>query len=866
MPTAFLSASWRLLSLKPVLAFCGLLLWSVLAPHSAFAGPYDDLLKKGRDHFGLFQFNDARDCFQKAVELDGKRSEGYFHLGNTLRKLNDNTGALSAYEKAHSIDSDETDCKKALAGLYFQLAREARSSNNKSQMLDSLKKAVTVYPQNTQAAASLMDLLAKDSAWDQILTMGDLLKRSNRDALDAGDDKALQASLVIAARAAIERKEFSRAREFLHAAGMIRHPNEELNRMLKGLPATSKTASVSLVSEGRDLLEQRKYKLALEKLKQAQEAEPSNAELEGLLAEAQRKVSVEDFLQAAAEAEKGNNFEEALEHLNRAIGMDEENLALRKRAEELTKRYEKAQAEQARKKNLDLQKRQAAVEQNKKLAVLLKAAKENESKQAFDAALTNFQQALVMAPDDEEIKGAVERVKGLAGDAQERRSRLGQNLRKANEHIGRGEYDQAYGLLKEASEDSYAPPAEVFPALIECLLKLDKIDEAETAGQRLAKIASGSSDVLFAQGVIAYRRQNFSAAGEALAKVSPKSAAQAAEITQMIWMIRWNKYKYGIIICLLFIGWKIFSWLHGLFGSFLKGRAESKIERLLASGKYDQVVPLLEGRLNSGDALSNRRQVLLSLSDAYLRTNRPHEAKDKAAEILSKDPRNAMALRIIGEACFQMGDVSPDGMERILALYKTDENRKDLLQFLINQYKSVKADSKTALDLLHKQVAINADDTDTVIYLAGIYQRRSLFNQQSLKMFERAAKLDPDTPDWIQAQALSHQQAGRREEYDRLMAVGAEKWPGHPLFTQYDEPAPQAAPQPAERPKISLMAPGEDPSSSSSRQRSTPAATPSRQAAPAGTAGVVDGQVCQSCGAANSNREYYCTTCGKPLK
>ncbi|MFZ2957424.1 MAG: tetratricopeptide repeat protein [Candidatus Ozemobacteraceae bacterium] len=863
--------------LRPILLL--LLLLSCDWCGTLYAEPYDDYLKVGRDHFGLFHFPDARVNFQKAIDLDGSRPEGYFHLGMTLKKLNDNAAAIKALEKSFSISSDETDCQKALSELYLQCGKECHQTNNRTGMIDFLKKAVHVYPKNTPIVASLFGIWGKDRAWDQIVSLADLVKTANQDAIEAGDDKNLQAALVWAAKAHIERKEPGRARGYLNSAGMIKQPNDELAHMLKALPAESKAVASSLTVQCRGLIDKGDYKHALEKLKEAQSADSSNAEIDDLISLAQKKLTVSDFLKESAEAEKAGQYEQALELMNRAIGSDEEDQSLRDRAASMAEKLEAFEKQQTKVKNAEISKKQAQLDQNRKLASLLKAARESEAKRVYDSALINFQRALAMDPENAELKASIERVKTATAEVKERQAKAGHSLSRVSELMAQDKHDEAFGLLKEITEDPVVPLIQVYPRLIECCIKLDRLEDADIYCAKLTKLATSSDELTYFQGIIDFKREKYSAAGNSLYKIYGKNPAFSPELSSMIWQIRFQKYKYGLILCLLFFGWKFIIWMKSLLGGLLQSGKDNRIERFLASGKYESVIPLIEQRLNNDDSFPSRRALTLSLADAYLRCNRFQDAKTRAQEVLAKDSKNLMAARIVGEALFQIGEASPEAMERITNLFRMDESRRDVLSFLVNDLKHQSADSKTAMDLLFKQVSLFPDDLDTIVYLAGIYIKRGQFQAASLKIFDRAMKHDPNRPEYAFGHAQSLIQSGRREEGEKALAAGAQRWPGNDLF---ERGAAQQASSPAGRPRITMTAPADarskgaaSPPSESANSESDSNASADEHPAPklsvkkpgtqAAAAQSGEGIVCRSCGASNNPREYYCTTCGKPL-
>ncbi|HNV69452.1 MAG TPA: tetratricopeptide repeat protein, partial [Candidatus Ozemobacteraceae bacterium] len=295
MPHLFPAAWRRVLAFLVVLtAVCSL----------ASGSSYDSMVKKGRDHFGLYQWAQARKSFEQAISLDPTNPDAYYHLGLTLRKLNDLQGAINAFEQALKYKTEEIDCPRHLATIYIQFAKDAKARNDHAAMVDNLRKSIVAYPNNTSVAASLFDFLANDGEWKEVARLGELVRNANREALDAGDDKDLQRALVMTARAYISLQEHARARDFLRLAEMIRHPNDEIAKLKSQIGQTSQAVANNFFSEGKALFEERKYKQALEVLRKAQGAEPGNSEISNLIELTEKRITVADFSQLAREAEK----------------------------------------------------------------------------------------------------------------------------------------------------------------------------------------------------------------------------------------------------------------------------------------------------------------------------------------------------------------------------------------------------------------------------------------------------------------------------------------------------------------------------------------------------------------------------------
>ncbi|MBI3038033.1 hypothetical protein HYY75_03125, partial [bacterium] len=579
----------------------------------------------------------------------------------------------------------------------------------------------------------------------------------------------------------------------------------------------------------------------------AKGAEPDNQEISDLISAINQKINVLDFSKAANEAEARGSLQEALDLVNRALGISENDPTLKARAESLSARIEKNALDKAHREAEALAKRQAKQDFDNKFSALLKAAKNNEENRVFDAALLSYQKALEFDKDNEEIKASIERVKQLSKEDNERIDKLGADLAKANNLFSSENYDQAYTILRELINNPEQPADRILPKLIETCLKLERLDDAEGYTIRLRGIQPNSDELDYFQGTLDFKRGNFSKAGEPLNRVYSKNKGFRPDLPGMVWRLTFEKAKWFILLFALFFGSKAFVAGKESLARMKKSGVEGSVEKAMKSGDFPRAISLIESRLSEGDNFPTRRQMILTLADAYLRTGRNSDACTKANDILTKDPKNIVAQRILGEGLFQMGDKSPENVDKIYNLFKIDETRRDILSFLVNFYKEQQSESKNALEALHKQISFSPDDTDTLLHLANMYGKRENFNQQNLKIFERASKFDPERPEYVFGHAQCLQQMGKRSEAEEIILQGKKRWPNSGLFSS----EPQ---QPARREPSSSV-----PVKSGALKTQTTMKMKEMAAAKEETQ-------CVHCGAKNLPREYYCKSCGKPIK
>jgi len=840
MPMNTRNAMLGCLSGARIIVF-GILFLLVSAP-CIWGNPAETYLKKGKDYYGLFQYQQARESLDKAVSLDQSCAEAHFYLGLSLRKLNQLEKAAQSLECAAKLAPDDADCRKALGSIYIQFAKDQKQACNRERMIDYLHKACTAHPQNTPVWLTLFELWSSEHRWQAIADAAQTLKQGNQAALESGDDEKLQQALVLAVKACIELRDHPKARDFLTQAGRIKAPNEELVKLKSQLAQQSTQVATDLFGEGRTAFNNGNYKSAIELLGKAQSSEPNNSGIANLINEAQKRLAIQDFTKSADDAEKQGNWEAALEQVNKAIEFSDGDSQLSERAASLAACIERKLESDAKAKVAAIARKHAQLTQNQKLTTMLKAAEESEKKRAYDAALISYQQALEMAKGDPDILAAVERTRAAAAKSKahldQYKTRFSEALRKLDDD----EPDEAFAIFKELSEDSLNPQGELLPHLLKTSVQMQRWNEAAVYLEKLSKTASDSDRIEYYTGLLAFQRGEYAAAKVPLSAVQKRNPGFAPDIGSMLWKIWFEKYKWGIYFTLFLILFKLIRPILAFLSSIKEARTDAAIDSALSNGRYDKAIPLLEARLADDGYAKSRKQLMISLADAYLRQGRPADAVAQAAEVTAKDSKNPTAQRILGEASFKLGDHSVEGLERILNLYRLDENRRDVLSFLATQFKATRQESKTALELLTRQIQVAPDDNETVFYLADLYEKRQNFSAATLKVFERATRIAPDKSKYIVCAISCLLQSGKQDEAMKLADKAIEKWPD-----DQDLKRLRAGVSPAE-PREALAA----------------APRSQENAVSAPLAG--DQTPCPHCGKGNPPREYYCGFCGKPIR
>ncbi|HNV71574.1 MAG TPA: tetratricopeptide repeat protein, partial [Candidatus Ozemobacteraceae bacterium] len=539
-----------------------------------------------------------------------------------------------------------------------------------------------------------------------------------------------------------------------------------------------------------------------------------------------------------------------LEKIERALQHDEDNDSLRTWYASITTHLEKIDKARQEAKARELNRKQAELEAEKKNAVLLKAANEAERKRSFEAALINYEKLQAIDPKPA-IAAKIEELKKTIAEVKEKQKKLGNDLANATTLFSQEKYDEAYTVLKEVAEDPDAPAEELIVKLVQCCFRLNRLEDAQKYTLKLESISSASTYLPYFNGSLAYRRGDYFAALDLLAPVYSQNPTIGTDLGQMVWTARLFKYKWFFIVFGLMIGYSLLgpirSWLADLKAAGLQHRINSAV----GSANWAAAIPLLQKRLEADLPLSERKAVMVQLADCCLKAGQPHEAKAQALEVLGKDSKHAQATRILGEALYQLRDNTPESIDRIMAAFRLDENRKDLLAFLVENFKSQQADSKTATDILLKHITVAHEDRDTLIYLAKMFFKRSEYTASSLKVFEKATKVAPDAPEYVHGLVQCLTATGRADDAAKWRDMGRQKWPDSSYFSGSVEQSFTAGAAIPGTAKIGLK-----------RETPAPAA-----AEPKGKSAGKGGEVlCKSCGAGNPAREYYCTSCGKPLK
>lgn len=840
------------------------------------------LLKKARDHLNLFHYDQARAILQKAIQLDPENWEAYYLIGKSFLKQKKEFEAEKFLRKANELNPDDLDCQKALGAVYIFLAKQSQKEGKSAEMVDYLHKACKAYPCGTKIWLTLFENWWRKEEYSKIEAEGDFLVRSNKRTLEQGDDVNLQKALVIVAKCYFRKNDFPNAEKYIKTASMIRQTNEELYALQREIKAKSEENARNLIAEAQKELDAGNYDKAMEIITQAEKTS-NKSEIQEMVDKIQKETSVHKFLLAANALRQQNKHEEALEKLEEAAMQFPEDERIANLMAVVSKTVEKIHNEEAARNAKLIEEKKKRLERAQKLRFFVKEAKGYEDEKKYDIAIISYEKALKIAPENDSLKKKIESLKTLSAKQKERQNAYAMAKAELENLISQNDYEAAYEKGKEILAEYKENKIEISLIMAELCLKLKKFDEAK----EFAVVFEDSPENLtlynYVRGMAAYNLGEYDAALEYLNKVSEKNASFRNDVGSTRWRIYLYKFQIGIYIILLILIFPLFRFLKATLVNFKKNRILKKLEKIRESGEYEANLAFLEERFTKEDC-PNPRQVAVMLAEGLLRTGNPQRAYELVSNVLKREAKNPHAKRLAGEACLQLEDSSPMGLEHIQNLYKMDESRKDVVEYLARTYMKMQADHKLDQDFILKFISLNPGDTEAVIFLADTYIRRQTYTQQTLKIFERAIKIAPDVPDYYEALIQNHRKLENHEEARKIAEMARSRFPQEPAFL--DGPPTSGKIGAAKiglknsgavgfpdyenigEPQQPSVTPGGFPDYENIGADETPlpplkTATPSAQPSPSVVSGAA--KVCPHCAAANSVKDYYCNTCGKPL-
>jgi len=757
-----------------LLLFCSLLS-SAMAQSSN-----ESLVKKARDHIALFHYDQALALLKQAVQLEPDNWEPFFLAGTVLLRQKNPIEAESFLVKALQLNPKELDIQKALGAIYINLAKDSQNAGKPNEMNEYLHKACRAYPGGTKIWQTLLENWWRNNEFEKIKQEGDLIVKGNTIAFEQGDDKSLQNALVIVAKAHYRENDHAGAEKYLTAASRIRHANDELFAMRREIRNMVEENLRKTVDAANKYFKEGNYGKALETLQIANKmpgAKPT--EIAELIEKIEKEASLKQSLAAIDDLIRAEKLEEALEKLNEAMANFPEDEGLASRYKKLSVRVDKIQAEKAKQNFAQIEEKKKHLELSRQFNNFIKEAREKEQRGSFDIAISDYENALKLRPDDKEIPGIIVALKEKSAKAKARQDSFSVSFAEFDNLFKVDKYSEAYEKGKRILADFEEHRKTVAPPFAETCLRLAKYDEARTALVEIEGIEEHKDIYNYIKAMVAYHQGDNNLALEHFAKL--KSGFRSDVTSTMFWIYLY-KFQMGIYILMLAMLFPAIKTGKEMLATWKSTRMLNKIERIKETGTYEENLAFLQERYDRED-VPNAKQVAVMLAEALLRTGNTQRAYELVSALLKKDNRNPNARRIAGEACLILEDTSPTGLEHIQGLLKIDETRKDVINYLAQTYIRQQADHKMAQDFILKAISINPNDSDAVVFLADTYIRRQSYSQQSLKIIERAIKAAPEVPAYYEAIIENCYRLDNPQEADKWRETAAAKFPSEPAFT-----------------------------------------------------------------------------------
>lgn len=866
-----------------------LLAWQ---PGNCQPGAADPLIKKAKDHLNLFQYEQAQSLLNQATQLEPDNWEPWFLAGRAFMKQKKEVQAEKFLQKALQLNPNEIEVQKALGALYIFFAKEAQTAGKSAEMTDFMHKACKAYPGGTKIWQSLMENWWKAGAFEKIKQEGDLILRSNNAALETGDDKNLQTVLVIVAKAYYQEGDIVNTQRFIESASKIREHNDDLYAIKRDLKSKADESIRNLVEQANANFNKGEYDKALELLQKAKSTPGAKSDVADLMEKIEREAGLMKVLKELDTLIAAEKFEPALEKLEEASLAYPDEDRITSKLEQVRGRVDKIKADAAKARAELIASKRQKLDRKQQYEFFLKESAEQEGKHNYDVAIISLEKALKLFPDQESIKKRIEELTAKAKEAKALKDAFAVNLSGLEKLFNSGNYSDGYTEAKKmlaqySADDISRKKIAVIHA--EICLNLEKNDEAKKMLIDFEEDKDKQNLYYYIKGMVAYREGNRDEALETLKKVSSDFRS---DIGSTIWWIYLYKYQAGLYIVMLILLFPAIRLAKDTLATWKTSRMLRKIEAIKETGKYEENLAFLEERYAREDT-PNPKQIAVMLAEALLRTNNVQRSYEVASALLKKDNRNANARRIAGEACLQLQDTSPAGMDYIQGLLKIDGSRKPVVLFLAKTYMQSKADHKMAQDFIQEAIAFNPGDTEAIAYLADTYIKRQTYNQQTIKIFEKAIKAAPEVPDYYHGLIENYRKIDNPGEAERWLEAARAKFPDETMFNeaQRTKAVSSRATIPAktggglpdyenignesdsafpdyenignEPPAAGNAFAGGFPDYESIGEEPAVEPVNIKPAAPVKTAVQGPTKNCPHCNAINPAKEYYCTTCGK---
>ncbi len=752
-----------------------------------FAGAADPLVKKAKDHLNLFHYEKARAILKQATSVEPENWEPYYLIGKSLWKEKKHYEAEKFLVKAYELNPNELDCQKALGAVYIFLAKEAQKAGNRQKMVEYLHKSCKSYPTSTKMWLTLFENWRNDGAYDKIKAEGDFLVKKNKRALEAGDDKSLQSALVIVAQAFFKSGNYGEADSFLKHASRIRQANDDLYNMKRDLKNLAEDKSKKLFEEAQLDFSKKLYLSAIKKLEEAKShSNYRSSEIQDLLEKSKLEMNIATVLKKVEDAVSQKNYEVALEELGKAASNYPEDTRISKKIEEVNSVYQAIVKDKEEREAKLLAIKRKRMKAEKDLKYYSGLATENEEKKQYTLAISNLKKAMEFTSDKANFEKKISELEILEAEEERKQKEFSEKFSNLEELFAAQNYEKAYETGKPLLQDYPEKKSRISPIVAESALNLGHLDEAKNLAIDFENEKDQQDLYFYVTGMIFYKNGDFDQAMESLKKMNDKTPGFRSDAASAIRYMYLYKFQIGIYIILLMLAFPIYKYIRSFVSNYKQSMILRKVEKIKEDGTYSENLQFLQERFEKED-VPNPKQINIMYAEALFRTENYQRAYELALNIIKRDPRNTTVKRIIGESCIKLGDTSPIAIENIQALFKLDESRTDIVEFLARTYMNLKADHKLAQDFISRFLQQNPTDTNSLLYLADIIISRENYTQDSYKTLERACRAAPEIPEYLAGLIANYKKLGMESEHSKALEMARQKFPDEPLFQ--DKPA-----------------------------------------------------------------------------
>ena len=175
---------------------------------------FNDLISQGISLMSSENYSAAKECFEKAIEIDNKSLDAYTHLGNACANIDLFDDAIESFKKALLVDPSSGETYFSIGNIYLLKddklkaieyynraeAEEYKSSemyqimtgiffdaNDTAQALRSITRAITAAPLDGELRLFKTRIFLSENRYDEALESLDEMEKVLPDAFEAYD-------------------------------------------------------------------------------------------------------------------------------------------------------------------------------------------------------------------------------------------------------------------------------------------------------------------------------------------------------------------------------------------------------------------------------------------------------------------------------------------------------------------------------------------------------------------------------------------------------------------------------------------------------------------------------------------------------